>query len=217
MNSMTRILFAVLSALAVPAALRGQSQTDSPTVPTLPDVRAELLRLVIEDQWDRGNDMFGGRQVRPADALNWQAIADHDEQRQRAVRTLLANGQVETGREYHFAALIFQHSTSAEGLKLAHVLAMTAVAKGNGKARWLAAATFDRYLHSLKEPQVFGTQFVRGPGDSSWSMDPYDRDAISDSIRALWCVVPISDQDRMLKEFQAGKQAAASTSIPDCR
>jgi hypothetical protein len=148
----------------------------------LKDVRPEILRLVIDDQWDRGNDMFGGRQVRAPDTLDWQAISERDEQRQSAIRALLAKGQVETGREYHFAALVFQHSSSPEALVLAHVLAVTAIIQGDSSAKWLAAATLDRYLQNDKQPQVFGTQFLRHGDNMQWTMQPYNRAAVPDDV-----------------------------------
>src|SRR5215213_2993857 len=178
---MTSTAWAIAACL-VGIAGGGDGQTlpnppQSPTIPTLADVRPEILRLVIDDQWDRGNDMFSGRQVKTPDASDWQAIAERDRQRQSAIRALLAKGQVETGREYYFAALVFQHSSSAEDLTLAHVLAVTAVIQGNKSARWLAAATLDRYLHTEKQPQVFGTQFQREGDNPRWTMAPYDRAA----------------------------------------
>ena len=193
-----------------------QQTTDSPTVPTLKDVRPEILRLVVDDQWDRGNDMFGGRQVKSPEALDWQAIALRDQQRQSKVRTLLRDGQVQTGKEFHYAALIFQHSSATDELALAHVLAVTAVIQGDNTAKWLAAATFDRYRQNQKERQVFGTQFMLGAGDSKWSMEPYDQGAVPDSLRALWCVVSLSEQRAALESLQSGKAGGANTSSREC-
>ena len=161
--------------------------------------------------------MFSGRQVKTPDASDWQAIAERDRQRQSAIRALLAKGQVETGREYYFAALVFQHSSSAEDLTLAHVLAVTAVIQGNKSARWLAAATLDRYLQTEKQPQVFGTQFQREGDNPRWTMAPYDRAAVPDRVRTLWCVVSQSDQDRALEDLQAGRQGGANTSVAECQ
>jgi len=189
--------------------------SDAPTVPALNDVRPEILRVVIDDQWDRGNDMFGGRQVKPADHLDWQAIAQRDQQRQLSIRSLLAEGKVQTGREFHFAALIFQHSAAADDLTLAHVLAVSAVIQGDPSAKWLAAATLDRYLQNQKSPQVFGTQFGKDSDDTKWTMDPYDRKALPDSVRALWCVISQSDQQEALKALQEGK-GGANTTVREC-
>jgi hypothetical protein len=191
------------------------SVAESPTIPNLPDVDPELVRLVVEDQWDRGMDMFSGRQVKGPDTLDGPRIAKRDAERRRKARSLLAQGKVGSGRAHQFAAILFQHSEAADDLRLAHVLATTAVFKGHVQARWLSAATTDRYLWHLGQPQIFGTQFKRGPDATEWTMEPYDREAVSDNLRTAWCVVPLEKQDAALAAMRQGK-GSASTSIPDC-
>src|SRR6266508_3877901 len=46
-----------------------------------------------------------------------------------------------------------------EDYLLAHELCVVAISKGNTEARWLAAASEDRFLMSIDRPQRFGTQF----------------------------------------------------------
>ena len=184
----------------------------TPTVPNLPDVNSQILQLVIQDQWDRGNDMFSGKQVKVPTNLN---VAERDEQRHAEVRKILAEGKINSGKEYFFAALIFQHSSAPEDLMFAHMLAVTAVAKGNAGAKWMAAATLDRYLWSIKQSQIFGTQFQMGT-DEKWTMEPYDRTTVSDSIRSTWCVVPLKEQQRVLRDLQDGT-GPANTGIRDCK
>jgi hypothetical protein len=218
MASIARVIAAcVIGFVSAAAGQTAQQTPQSPTIPTLNDVRPEILRLVIDDQWDRGNDMFAGRQVRPPDTLDWQAISERDHQRQSAIRALLAKGQVDTGREYHFAALIFQHSSDPEALILAHVFAVTAIIQGDSSAKWLAAATLDRYLQNDKQPQVFGTQFLQQGDNLQWTMEPYNRTAFPDGVRRLWCVVSQPEQDQALKDLQAGKSGGANTSIQECK
>ena len=89
----------------VAAAQQSSPAPASPTIPTLNDVKPKLLRLVIDDQWDRGNDMFGGRQVKSPDTLDWNAIAKRDGERESAVRSLLAEGQIETGKEFRAVSI----------------------------------------------------------------------------------------------------------------
>jgi hypothetical protein len=170
------------------------------TVPDLPDVNPQLLRLAIQDQSDRGNDLFSGKQLKTPQDLN---VPKRDAERQAKVRALLAEGKVNTGREYYFAALIFQHSETSENLLLAHILAVTSVAKGDKSGGWLSAATLDRYLWSVKHPQVFGTQYQTGADDKE-TMEPYDRIAISDKIRAAWGVDSLKQQQEYLTDSQKG-------------
>jgi hypothetical protein len=46
-----------------------------------------------------------------------------------------------------------------EDFLLAHEFCVVALAKGEKEARWLAAATEDRFLMNLGRPQRFGTQY----------------------------------------------------------
>ena len=192
--------------LLVFCALQLFSQTKSgegPTIPNLPDVNPQILKLAIEDQWDRGNDMFGQGKAAPPKDIDWKSVNEHDEQRHAEVHKLVNANQLKSGKDYYFAALIFQHSTKADDLMFGHVLAMTAVSKGDVPAKWMAAATLDRYLNALGQPQVFGTQFHCDQA-KGWTLEPYDRQALSDSERALWSVNSLADQERMLKDMQNG-------------
>lgn len=187
---------------------------NSPTIPKEIDVNPELLKLVVYDQWDRGNDLFGDRHPTGEEKVDWNEVGKRDQERQAATRKLLADGKLQTAKDYRFAALIFQHSTDTAGYLLAHVLAVTAVGKGDSSSRWLAAATMDRYLHSLNQPQVFGTQFRQPEG--VWTKEPFDRAQLSDAVRAMWCVIPLAEQDAIEKGVREGKPVGG-TSIKDCK
>jgi hypothetical protein len=219
-------VFLVVLLMALTAAPRTQSsdqptgsprelskQSPLPTVPNVTDANPDLLQLAVQDQWDRGNDMFGGRSLTPD--LRGKSIEVRDEERQDAVRKLLADGSVKSGFDFWLSALIFQHSQKPEGVLLAHVLASTAAAKGNGSGKYLAAASLDRYLWYINQPQVFGTQFKKDP-EGKWTMEPYTRATLSDSERAIWCVAPLTQQETILKNYQDDKPPA-STGIKDCK
>jgi hypothetical protein len=196
---------------AVPKLSSNQSL---PTVPKIADANPEVLQLVIQDQWDRANDMFGGKQLSPAD-MRGKSLETRDEGRHAAIRKLLVEGQVKSGTDFWLSAVIFQHSVKPEDLMLAHILAVTATAKGNRNGKWLAAASLDRYLWHTNLPQIFGTQFKKD-SEGKWTMEPYSRRALSDSERAIWCVVPLAEQENILKDFQDGKPSAP-TGIRDCK
>jgi hypothetical protein len=73
------------------------------------------------------------------------------------------------------------------------------------RARWLAAATLDRYLQKVGQPQVFGTQYRRaGTPNAPWTMDPYD-DQLPDSLRAIYCTPDRAESHHRLELLRQDK------------
>ncbi|HEY0627882.1 MAG TPA: hypothetical protein VGD23_00980 [Sphingomicrobium sp.] len=113
--------------------------------------------------------------------IDWAKLDLEDEVRRKRTRALLDAGALRSGDDYFHAAYIFQHGSEPSDYLLAHVLAVAAMKRGREDASWIAAATLDRYLQRIGQPQVLGTQY-RCPGGQP-SMDPYQADLIPDSIR----------------------------------
>lgn len=85
------VLIAVLTLATGPSLCQNNpSPKSTPTIPNLPDVNPQLLRLAIQDQSDRGNDLFSGKQVKTPQDLN---VPKRDAERQAEVRTLLSEGK----------------------------------------------------------------------------------------------------------------------------
>ena len=137
---------------------------------------AELVVMYNDDQLDRQG---GGS--------DWKAAAERDEQRERRVRDLVAVGALQTGMDYHRAALIMQHSADVEGIELAHELAMIAVAMGDSSARWLAAASYDRLLTRLGRGQRFGTQSVSSGAGEAMHLAPVEAGVTDEMRRRMNC------------------------------
>src|SRR5262249_6558753 len=93
--------------------------------------------------------------------------------------------------------------------------AVTALGKGFSPAKWLCAATLDRYLRSIKQPQIFGTQFGNGP--AVYDMSPYDKDLLSDKIREVWCVASYTTQLKISDDLKANKEFTSTRTclLPD--
>lgn len=180
--------------LAGPAVLVGLLYSQTPAVSN-----AEVGRLFVEDQKDREGFARAG-------ADRWREISARDVQRRQRIRQLLEAGQVRTGEDYQNAAMIFQHGDKPADYLLAHVLATTAMAKGRAESRWLAAATLDRYLTSLNQPQVFGTQYRKMDQSSPFTQAPYDKDLLPDSLRQEHCVPPHASQLRNLAALDKGEE-----------
>jgi hypothetical protein len=191
---------------------------------SIPPDNKELERLFMDDQHDRGNEPVveydeHGKRITPV--RGWKQLPDRelrqrDAARQTRLREILNAGLVQTAQDYTRAALIFQHGESSDDYLLAHILAVAAVSKGEKNARWIAAATLDRYLQSLKQPQVFGTQFVKSPTGEMTQGD-YRVDLLSNSVRAAMCVRAREKQEQQVKAArQNPDKADYITSIISC-
>ena len=111
----------------------------------------ELSRLYEQDQADRTPE--GGRMI------DWEAVSRRDREREARVKALYEAGEIRTGKGYYRAAMVLQHAPRPEDYLLAHEFCVVALAKGERDARWLAAATEDRFLMNINRPQRFGTQY----------------------------------------------------------
>ncbi|MDQ6669422.1 MAG: hypothetical protein M3069_01430 [Chloroflexota bacterium] len=117
-----------------------------------------------------------------------------DWRRRRRVKHLLKDGLLEAPQDYYHAAMVLQHSLVVADYWQAHQLALRAVELGYTQARWLAAATLDRWLMRQGKPQKYGTQYTMvgarwkvwawGKRFRLWDVDP----ATTDAERAEWGV-----------------------------
>jgi hypothetical protein len=121
---------------------------------------------------------------------------------------LLAQGRVKTADDFYHAAFILQHGTKPADYLLAHSLALAAAARGKTEAQWIAAATLDRYLMAIGQPQIYGTQYVRDAragAAAGLTMDPYDRTLVPDTLRTALGVPTLAEQQaRLAKDSPAG-------------
>lgn len=177
----------VVSLLAIPAGCRSTAPAG--------DAGRELAALCAADQADRAGDWS---KLSEAELV---AIGERDATRRERVRALVADGAPRTSDDLYNAALVLQHGEGKDFL-LAHVLASAAAFEGREDARWLAAASLDRALHSLGQPQVFGTQFHR-EGDGPWTMEPLDR-SLHDALRARFGVPPLEEAECRLETLRGG-------------
>lgn len=175
------------------------------TAPTrvLPD-NPELTEMYKLDQSERE-----GANV------DWTALYRHDIERRTHLKRLLEGGKIQSATDYFHAAMIYQHGQTPDDYLVAHLLAVTAISKGSKDARWLSAATMDRYLRSIWQPQVYGTQYSRSSDKEPWSHETMNEKLVSDSMRAAVCVVSLSRQTEALA--QAGTNGVPGrTSVEDC-
>ncbi len=168
--------FVVPSAIVATLGLAGdgvtQASGDSAGDPLLSE---ELREMYEEDQSSRAN----WQDLTPEEMSE---MINGDKERRERVLDILATEKLTTADDYFHAAMILQHGEVPEDFLVSHVLSTIAGFKGHSAAKWLSAASLDRYLHRIDRPQIFGTQYRNV--DGKWSLDPIDGDLLSDGIRA---------------------------------
>lgn|GEM_PF-3466820 len=174
-------------------------------------VEEELLAAFNQDQSSRSN---GG-------------VSDPcgDETRRLRVLQLLAEGGIDTPAGKYYAAMILQHtpqgvvdtqitSKSAENYILAYFLAKAAAEGGYSDGKWLAAATYDRYLVSQGLPQKYGTQFMLNPATGFMEFSPVDP-RTTDAERSEWDVPPVQDTLRRFEESGMAQSPRPSLTLAE--
>jgi hypothetical protein len=151
----------------------------------------------------------------PVGGVDWKVVGPRDVARKR-VRELIEEGSVRTGKDYERAAMVFQHGDTPDDILFAHVLGVTSLGKGNARARWLAAASLDRYLHRVEQPQIFGTQFTNKEASrhEGWTMEPYNGQLLAASLLEANCVPDREHQAEMLNAIRRGKKPAVPKRKP---
>ena len=155
-------------------------------------INRDAARLISElfeaDQRDHSN-------VPSVGTPEYAALRARDRERRRQAEEALAElhtnaDELPVDALYQVAWLLNHGDLPAEARR-AHDLARAAAARGHVEARWLAAATYDRWCMYEGRPQKYGTQFVPdGVRYRLWDLDP----ATTDADRAEWDVPPLAEQ-----------------------
>lgn len=164
-------------------------QIDRPT-------NAEMTAIYDADQ-----------KARQGPKIDWTVVGPADEQRRVRTQALLDNGALLSGDDFLHAAFVFQHGGKPDDYLKAHLLAMVAVARGQPAALWIGSATLDRYLQSIGQPQILGTQF-KVSQDGKASQDPYARELLPDSLRQALRVPTLAEQEEQRRKYEGGATTA---------
>lgn len=178
----------------------------------------ELRNLFEVDQAERKNHP-------PFGSPKYEALRRRDAARRERVRQIIDGGQVVAPEDFYFAALVLHHGGLPDEVWQAHTLARKSAALAYRPARWLTAATLDRWLMMHGKPQKYGTQIVPdGRRQRVWPVDP----ATTDAERAVLDVRPLALQRRRAAELSRTepmpdmsrapawlKQAIAQGLLPD--
>ncbi len=176
--------------LLLPLLLAGASYSFAAEATAL-TASLELQKLFKDDQADR--------EPAPGVNVDWEAIGLRDEQRELRIKELIAAGVLVSGADFYHAAMVLQHAPTPDDALLAHDLCVIAIGKGEKRAKWLAAASMDRFLIRVGRQQRFGTQ-----AQSTWSrppqLVPVDPN-VSDALRREFDVPDLADKKKELAEM----------------
>lgn len=155
----------------------------------------ELAKIFKEDQFDR----LPGK--RWSNERFYAAVKKRDFNRRSMVLKLISENKVETGTDYYRAGMIFQHGSKAADYLFANKLAKKGAGLGNLKAKWLTAASWDRYLMKIgRKYQKYGTQFLWNKNSRSWSLYPVNPKT-TDAERRKFGVPELKKQIVKAKKF----------------
>jgi hypothetical protein len=119
-----------------------------------------------------------------------QQVSEKDTLHRVKVLDYIKNGEIHSGRNLIYAAFIFQHGDCSVHYQFANRLAQIAMDAGYSDARWIYAASLDRYLMSIGKLQKFGTQYTWIEGEFKlYPVDP----TTTDEERAKYNVPPLSN------------------------
>lgn len=152
-------------------------------------MNVELRRLFEADQAVRQG------------AVDIAEMRRSDATRRARVRAILDSGGAVEAADFYHAAMVFQHGETVDEIWTAHEMAQRAADMGEPRAKWLCAASLDRWLMYQQKPQRYGTQFVSV--DGRWRL--WDVDLVTtDAERAEFDVPALATQrakaDRLTRE-----------------
>ena len=155
----------------------------------------ELLALYQADQQEHANQA-------KVNTPEYKSMRAQDLERRRRVMELVKIGELQSAEDYFHAAWIMNHGDTSEDAENAHLLARYSSELGYRPARWLAAASYDRWLMYQGKPQKYGTNYIYdGIKDRLWDVDP----STTDEERAAWDVPPLAEQLRKAEEANWNK------------
>lgn len=168
-------------------------------------MNSELQDLFRADQDERTNHPDYG-------TPEYWLLRERDGRRRRRLEGIIESGGLKEPEDYYHAAWVLNHGESVEEILQAHLLAKKAAELGLRPARWLAAATYDRWLMYQGKPQKYGTQIVPdGKRHRVWDVEPMT----SDDERALWDVPSLAEMERRAEEVTRNEPMPPMDTAPE--
>lgn len=103
-------------------------------------------------------------------AASVTGLKKNDTKRRGMVGEMMSQGQVNTANDLYHAGVIFLHGEQSKDFLTAHRLSTLAAIMGHKPARWLTAASLDRFLVTMGQPQIYGTQFEHNSEENRYQL-----------------------------------------------
>jgi hypothetical protein len=166
---------------------------------------SELQDLFRADQDERMNHPEYG-------TPEYWSLRERDAERRKRLESIVKSNGLKEPEDFYHAAWILNHGESVEELRQAHLLAKQATELGLRRARWLAAAAYDRWLMYQGRRQKYGTQIVPdGKRQRVWDVEP----ATSDAERAEWDVPSLAEMNRRAEEVTGNEPMPPMDTAPE--
>jgi hypothetical protein len=161
-----------------------KSNAEKNPKPLVKNVNPQLHEIYLADQQER-TDLMSASDIDHISTETALKLYRSDSVRRIQVYAFLKEGKLSTATDFSEAALILQHGNDTSDFRTAHELALASIKLGNNDAKWLAAATLDRYLIAQNKPQKYGTQSFTNKKTGKRELYPVDP-SVTDEERAQW-------------------------------
>lgn len=150
-----------------------------------------LQELFEQDQQDRQEVFSTPAQVKE--------LKHRDAMRRSLISEMISRGEVNTANDLYHAGVVLMHGDAPKDYLTAHRLAVTASILGHKSSRWLSAATLDRYLLSIGQPQIYGTQFEHNPEENQYQLKlPIDDASVLSFEKKFYAVPTVMERLKQL-------------------
>ena len=152
-----------------------------------------LQELFQDDQHDRE------KVYDTAEAL--AELKGRDRDRIKRLYVMMELDEIKTKNDLYYGAVILQHGENAADFLTAHRMAAIAAILGHRTARWLMAASFDRFLMSVGHGQIYGTQFEFNQEDRRYQLKLPVQDAVMVTFEKEFLgIPPVNERLKALNE-----------------
>ena len=127
--------------------------------------------------------------------IDWEKLNKEDRFRRIRVQELIKSGKVVTGTDHLNAGIIFQHGNDTIASALAVKSFKMALKLDDSLNKWWYPAAVDRDLMRRKQPQIYGTQFIKDhTTGEKWQRYTIDTTKVTDEERRYYGVETLAEQ-----------------------